>query len=114
MRWVWIFVFGAVLLMKDPFTQLTPVLWAEEASVYLNHALDQGPLSILFFVYERSMRSELLMNISAATAALMPLKMAPYIAAAFSFSVYLLSFHLLLSRKLYLFPKRWQRILGCL
>lgn len=114
MRWVWIFVFGAVLLMKDPFTQLTPVLWAEEASVYLNHALDQGPLSILFFVYERSMRFELLMNISAATAALMPLKMAPYIAAAFSFSVYLLSFHLLLSRKLYLFPKRWQRILGCL
>jgi len=113
-RFFWLSLFGTLLFMKDPLTQLWPVLWAEEASVYFAHALNRGSLSILTFIYDRSMRFELLMNVAAALAAILPLKLAPYITATLSFSVYLLSFYLILSRELCLFPYQWQRVLGCL
>ncbi len=105
---------GAYLLSRGTFVLTEPVFYAEECSVYLKHALRTGFWSALSFIYDRCQRFELIVNLPISFATLFPLRFAPYFTASTSFVVFLGTFYLILTRRLYVFTTRTEKVLAAL
>lgn len=103
---------GAYLLSRGTFVLTEPVFYAEECSVYLKHALRTGFWGALVFVYDRCQRFELIVNLPVAFSTLFPLRFAPYFTATTSLAVFLGTFYLVLTRRLYVLTTRLERVLA--
>lgn len=105
-------------IARGPYLLTQPRFWAEEGSIWFQHALHSSVIQNIFFIYVESSYLQLSTNLGATIAALtakaIGLLYAPAATTYFSLGLQLLPVAILVFGKSHLFNRAWKILVGSL